>query len=43
VERTFRVNMFSYSWTTKAALAHVPDGGAVTNISFIKGCAATRA
>jgi len=29
--RTFRVNIFSYFWTTKAALRHLPDGGAIIN------------
>lgn len=36
-ERTFRVNMFSYFWTTKAALAHLPEGGAIVNTSSING------
>ena len=36
-ERTFRVNMFSYFWTTKAALAHLPDGGSIINTSSING------
>jgi len=27
-ERTFRVNVFSF-WTTRAALKHLPDGGAI--------------
>jgi NAD(P)-dependent dehydrogenase (short-subunit alcohol dehydrogenase family) len=36
-ERTFRVNVFSYFWTTKAALKHLPDGGAIVNTSSING------
>jgi len=36
-ERTFRVNMFSYFWTTRAALAHLPDGGSIINTSSING------
>lgn len=36
-ERTFRVNMFSYFWTTKAALAHLPDGGSIISTSSING------
>jgi hypothetical protein len=29
-ERTFRVNMHSYFWTTWAVLMHLPDGGVIT-------------
>jgi hypothetical protein len=36
-ERTFRVNIFSYFWTTKAALRHLPDGGAIINTASING------
>jgi NAD(P)-dependent dehydrogenase (short-subunit alcohol dehydrogenase family) len=36
-ERTFRVNMFSYFWTTHAALPHLPDGGSIINTSSING------
>lgn len=36
-ERTFRVNIFSYFWTTKAAVPHLPDGGAIVNTSSING------
>ncbi len=36
-ERTFRVNVFSYFWTTKAAVPHLPDGGAIINTSSING------
>ena len=36
-ERTFRVNVFSYFWTTKAAYPHLPDGGAIINTSSING------
>jgi NAD(P)-dependent dehydrogenase (short-subunit alcohol dehydrogenase family) len=36
-ERTFRVNIHSYFWTTKAALAHLPDGGSIINTSSING------
>ena len=32
-DRTFRTNVSSYFWTTKAALAHIPDGGAIVNTS----------
>ena len=36
-ERTFATNVHSYFWTTKAALAHLPDGGAIVNTSSING------
>jgi NAD(P)-dependent dehydrogenase (short-subunit alcohol dehydrogenase family) len=36
-ERTFRTNIHSYFWTTKAAMAHLPDGGAIINTSSING------
>ena len=35
-ERTFRVNVHSYFWTTRAALKHLPDG-AIINTSSING------
>jgi NAD(P)-dependent dehydrogenase (short-subunit alcohol dehydrogenase family) len=36
-ERTFRVNIFSYFWTTRAALKHLPDGGSIINTASING------
>lgn len=36
-ERTFRTNIHSYFWCTRAALAHLPDGGAIVNTSSING------
>jgi NAD(P)-dependent dehydrogenase (short-subunit alcohol dehydrogenase family) len=36
-ERTFRVNVHSYFWTTRAALKHLPDGGVIINTSSING------
>ena len=36
-ERTFRVNVYSYFWTTRAALKHLPDGGCIVNTSSING------
>lgn len=36
-ERTFRVNVFSYFWTTRYAVPHLPDGGAIINTSSING------
>ena len=36
-ERTFRVNVFSFFWTTRAALPHMPDGSAIINTASING------
>jgi NAD(P)-dependent dehydrogenase (short-subunit alcohol dehydrogenase family) len=36
-DRTFRVNVYSYFWTTRAALKHMPDGAAVINTASING------
>jgi NAD(P)-dependent dehydrogenase (short-subunit alcohol dehydrogenase family) len=36
-DRTFRVNIYSYFWTTRAALCHLPDGSAIINTSSING------
>ena len=36
-DRTFKVNIYSYFWTTKAAYPHLPDGGAVINTASING------
>lgn len=36
-ERAFRVNIFSYFWTTRAALKHLPEGGCIINTSSING------
>ena len=37
LDRTFKTNVYSYFWTTRAALAHLPDGGAIINTSSING------
>ena len=36
-DRTFRTNIYSYFWVTKAALEHMPDGGAIVNSASING------
>jgi NAD(P)-dependent dehydrogenase (short-subunit alcohol dehydrogenase family) len=36
-ERTFRTNIFSYFWTTQAALEHLAEGDTVINTSSING------
>jgi NAD(P)-dependent dehydrogenase (short-subunit alcohol dehydrogenase family) len=36
-DRTFRTNIYSYFWVTKAALAHLPDGSAIVNTASING------
>jgi NAD(P)-dependent dehydrogenase (short-subunit alcohol dehydrogenase family) len=41
-DRTFKTNVYSYFWTTKAALAHIPDGGAIINTSSINGLRGNR-
>jgi NAD(P)-dependent dehydrogenase (short-subunit alcohol dehydrogenase family) len=36
-DRTFRVNIHSYFWTTRAALDYLPDGGAIINTASVNG------
>ncbi|MFI6290401.1 SDR family oxidoreductase [Nonomuraea sp. NPDC050790] len=36
-ERTFAVNIGSYFWITRAALAHLPRGAAIVNTSSVNG------
>jgi NAD(P)-dependent dehydrogenase (short-subunit alcohol dehydrogenase family) len=36
-DRTFRTNIYSYFWVTRAALDHLPDGAAVINTASING------
>jgi NAD(P)-dependent dehydrogenase (short-subunit alcohol dehydrogenase family) len=36
-DKTFKTNIYSYFWTSKAALDHLPDGGAIINTSSING------
>jgi NAD(P)-dependent dehydrogenase (short-subunit alcohol dehydrogenase family) len=35
LERTFRTNVFGMFFTTKAALAHLPDDGAIVNTTSV--------
>ena len=37
LDRTFRTNIFSYFWCTKAALPHMRDGGVIINTGSING------
>jgi NAD(P)-dependent dehydrogenase (short-subunit alcohol dehydrogenase family) len=36
-DRTFRVNVYSYFWTSRAALGHLTEGGTIINTSSING------
>jgi NAD(P)-dependent dehydrogenase (short-subunit alcohol dehydrogenase family) len=36
-ERTFKVNIFGYFYMARAALAHIPPGGAIVNCGSITG------
>ncbi|MEU8380674.1 SDR family oxidoreductase [Streptosporangium sp. NPDC048865] len=36
-ERTLAVNIGSYFWVTKAALAHLPEGSSIVNTSSVNG------
>ena len=40
-DRTFRVNIYSYFWTTRAALRHLPDGGSSSTRPRSTGSAAS--
>jgi NAD(P)-dependent dehydrogenase (short-subunit alcohol dehydrogenase family) len=41
-DTTFKTNIHSYFWTTRAALAHLPEGGAIINTSSINGLRGNR-
>jgi NAD(P)-dependent dehydrogenase (short-subunit alcohol dehydrogenase family) len=36
-DKTFKTNIYSYFWCTKAALGSMPEGGAIINTSSING------
>lgn len=36
-DRTFATNIGSYFWTTKAALAHIPEHGSIVNTASVNG------
>jgi NAD(P)-dependent dehydrogenase (short-subunit alcohol dehydrogenase family) len=37
LERTFRTNIFGYFFMAKAALGHLPEGGAIVNCGSVTG------
>lgn len=37
LERTFRTNIFSYVWVTRAALRHMPEGSSIVNTGSVNG------
>ena len=37
LERTFRTNIFSQFYLTRAVLPHMPDGGAIVNTTSVDG------
>ena len=41
-DRTFRTNIYSYFWTTRAALEHMHDGASVINTSSLNGLRGNR-
>jgi NAD(P)-dependent dehydrogenase (short-subunit alcohol dehydrogenase family) len=36
-DHTFKVNVYSFFWVTRAALPHMPDGGAIVNTASVNG------
>ncbi len=42
-DRTFKTNIYSYFWCSRAALQHLPDGGAIINTSSINGLRGNKA
>ncbi|CAN5822160.1 SDR family oxidoreductase [soil metagenome] len=43
LDRTFRTNVYSFFWCTKAALAHLPEGGSIINTGSINGLRGNKA
>jgi NAD(P)-dependent dehydrogenase (short-subunit alcohol dehydrogenase family) len=37
LDRTFKVNVYSYFWVTRAALPHMTNGGAIINTGSVNG------
>ena len=42
-DRTFRVNIYSYFWTSRAALRRLPEGGVIINTASINGLRGNKA
>jgi NAD(P)-dependent dehydrogenase (short-subunit alcohol dehydrogenase family) len=36
-DHTFKVNVYSFFWITRAALSHMPDGGSIVNTASVNG------
>lgn len=41
-EGTFRTNVYSYFWTTREALKHMPEGGSIINTGSVNGLRGNR-
>lgn len=37
LDRTFKINIYSLFWLSKAALRHIPEGGAIVNTGSVNG------